>query len=424
MRWLLLIIFCATVSTRAVTLFATNSLQEAITAAREGDTIIVQGPAVFRENIIIEKSLRLLGTNSPVLDGGMEGTVLLIKAPGVIATGLLVRNSGANLAGFDSAIRVESSGTTIANCRLENHGFGIFIRGADNTQVRDNTITGSDIPSTSTPGNGIHLWKTKGNQVARNIIRGKRDGIYLSYADKNLITGNSVEQSRFGIHYMYSHYNTLQSNSLSGNTVGATLMFARHCQVEGNRVQNNKRHGILLKQFESSVLKSNYISGHNRGLFVQQAAQDRFEDNVIAHNDIGLYLSSGSEQNVFVGNSFVKNVDQVWQPPDEVERGRQADNAFFERGTGNFWSDYTGADRNHDGLGDTPYHETDLYGYLLDRHPEARVFALSPAAALLRKGEELLPLINVAGVSDLFPLITPAKKNLYELPAKAISPGQ
>jgi nitrous oxidase accessory protein len=241
----------------------------------------------------------------------------------------------------------------------------------------------------------------------RNTIREKRDGIYLSYADKNLIAGNTVENSRFGIHYMYSHSNTLLSNSLSGNTVGATLMFARHCRVEANRVIANKRHGILLKQMENSEVIGNYISGHNRGLFVQQAAQDRFENNTIVQNDMGLYLSGGSEQNVFVGNCFVDNVDQVWQPPDEMDRGRRAANAFFEKGHGNFWSDYTGADRNHDGLGDTPYHETDLYGFILDRHPEARLFALSPAVAVLRKGEELLPLINFSGVTDLFPLMKP-----------------
>jgi len=68
--------------------------------------------------------------------------------------------------------------------------------------------------------------------------------------------------------------------------------------------------------------------------------------------------------------------------------------------------DYTGSDRNHDGIGDTPYHETDVYGYIVDRHPEARVFALSPAVTLLRKGEELMPLLDTTGVTDLAPLMS------------------
>ena len=99
--------------------------------------------------------------------------------------------------------------------------------------------------------------------------------------------------------------------------------------------------------------------------------------------------------------------EQVWQPPFETAQGRQGPNSFTENGRGNYWSDYTGSDRNHDGIGDTPYHETDVFGYLVDRHPEARVFALSPAVALLRKGEELLPLLDTTGVTDSAPLMTP-----------------
>jgi nitrous oxidase accessory protein len=147
------------------------------------------------------------------------------------------------------------------------------------------------------------------------------------------------------------------------------------------------------------------VAGQNRGFFVQQANQNRFEGNIIATNDIGLYLSNVSEQNVFVGNAFIRNADQVWQPPFETEQGRKGPNAFCEKGRGNYWSDYAGNDRNHDGIGDTPYHETDAFGYIVDRHPEARVFALSPAVALLRKSEELMPLLDTTGVMDLAPLM-------------------
>jgi parallel beta-helix repeat protein len=164
---------------------------------------------------------------------------------------------------------------------------------------------------------------------------------------------------------------------------------------------------MVLKQVDNSRITRNVVAGQNRGFFVQQANQNRFEGNVIATNDIGLYLSNISEENVFVGNAFIRNTDQVWQPPFESEQGRKGPNAFSENGCGNYWSDYTGSDRNRDGIGDTPYHETDVYGYIVDRHPDARVFALSPALALLRKGEELMPLLDTTGVTDLAPLMNP-----------------
>jgi hypothetical protein len=177
--------------------------------------------------------------------------------------------------------------------------------------------------------------------------------------------------------------------------------------VAGNSVIANRRHGMVLKQLDNSRVAHNLVVGHNRGFFVQQANQNRFEGNIVATNDIGLHLSGGSEKTVFVGNAFIRNADQVWLPAFETQPGRKASNAFFEKNHGNYWSDYTGTDRNQDGIGDTPYHETALFGYLVDRQPEARVFALSPAVALLRKGEELMPLLETIGVTDRAPLMSP-----------------
>ena len=264
-------------------------------------------------------------------------------------------------------------------------------------------------------GNGIHLWKTQRNDILGNTIHDKRDGMYFSYADDNLIAGNHVWDTRFGIHYMYSHQNRLLTNSLTHNAIGATLMFSRQSLVEGNFISANHRHGMVLKQVDNSRILNNIVVGQNRGFFIQQANQNHFEGNVVTTNDIGLYISNCSEQNVFVGNAFIRNTAQVWQPPFETEQGRNGPNTFSENGRGNYWSDYTGSDRNHDGIGDTPYHQTDTVGYIMDRHPEARVFALSPAVALLRKGEELMPLLDTDGVTDIAPLMNPLSVGVKRL---------
>jgi nitrous oxidase accessory protein len=406
--------FVLAIASHGATIVATDSIQRALNEARDGDTILLQGPRVFREHVVIDKPIRLVGTNSPTLDAGGTGTTLTIQSNDVEIRGLNIRNSGKDLAGFDSAVMIFGSRANVHDCDIQNDGFGIYIRGANECVVQNNKIFGTTNVISTARGNGIHLWKTKKNLISGNTIRQKRDGIYLSYADDNILRSNRVEESRFGIHYMYSHRNQLLANTLTANSVGATLMFARNCVVEGNQVFANRRHGMLFKQVESSRISRNYISGQNRGLFVQQADKDRFEENVIEKNDIGVYLSGGSEQNIFVGNAFVQNTDQIWQPPDEVELGRRAANAFYENGRGNFWSDYTGVAARGDGIGDTPYHETDAFGYIVDRHPEARVFALSPAVALLRKSEEILPLIETTGVTDLFPLMKPRSSRREE----------
>lgn len=361
---------------------------------------------MFHEHLIVRKSIRLVGINSPVVDGGGVGTPLIIAATNVEVCGLTIRNSGDNLAEFDCAVLIVAPQAQVRHCRIESDAFGIYVRGVNDCVIENNELAGDpEIPSAQR-GNGVHLWKTRGDRILGNVIHDKRDGIYLSYADNSVIAGNRVSDTRFGIHYMYSHQNRLLTNSLTRNAVGAALMFSRQLVVEGNIAVANRRHGMVLKQLDSSKILRNVVAGENRGFFVQQANQNRFEGNVIATNDIGLYLSSGSEQNVFVGNAFIRNTDQIWQPPFETKQGRKGPNAFTENGRGNFWSDYTGNDRNSDGIGDTPYHETDVYGYIVDRHPAARVLAMSPAVALLRKGEELMPLLDTTGVTDLAPLMT------------------
>lgn len=384
-----------------------DSITEAVRQARPGDTVLVPGPVVYHEHVVIEKSIRLLGTNLPVINADGTGSVLTITAPGCEAAGLRLEDSGHDLAGFDSGVMIRAPGVTVRNCDINVDAFGVYLRGINECLIEGNRISGATNLASSARGNGIHLWNSRHNRIVANWIHHKRDGMYFSYADDNLIADNRVWDTRFGIHYMYSHQNRLLTNCLSGNAVGATLMFSRQSVVQGNLITANRRHGIVLKQVDNSQIIGNVICGQNRGFFVQQANQNRFAGNLVATNDIGLYLSNASEQNVFAGNAFVRNAKQVWQPPFETQQGRQGSNLFTEQGRGNFWSDYTGIDRNHDGIGDTPYHETDVFGFIVDRHPEARVLALSPAVALLRQGEQLLPLLDTTGVTDIAPLITP-----------------
>ncbi|MGP8233806.1 MAG: nitrous oxide reductase family maturation protein NosD [Limisphaerales bacterium] len=410
MKLALTILLLAPIVASAATVPVTTSISCAISEARDGDTVLVTGPGVFHEHVVITKSIHLAGTNSPIIDSDNSGTTLMVAAPDAEVTGLTVRNSGRDLARFDAGVMIRCRHAIVRDCRIQNDAFGIYIHGGGDCVVEQNEIVGSTNVAPSARGNGIHLWNTRHNRIVGNTIHDKRDGMYFSYADDNLIAINRVYDTRFGIHYMYSHQNRLLTNSLNHNTIGATLMFSRQSLVEGNMAFANRRYGMVFKQVDNSRIINNTVAGQNRGFFIQQANQNRFEGNTIATNDIGVYLSNCSEQNVFVGNAFIRNTEQVWQPPFETEQGRNGPNAFSEGSRGNYWSDYTGEDRNQDGIGDTPYHQTDVFGYIVDKHPDARILALSPALALIRKGEEMMPLLDTEGVTDFAPLMRPVSK--------------
>src|SRR5262249_26341885 len=156
-----------------------------LTSASEGDTVLVEGPRTFKEHIVVTSTVHLIGTNTPVIDGEGIGTPLTLGAAGASASGLVVRNSGHDLTKLDSGIRLNADGVSVRDCRVENDGFGIYLRGVNNCQIERNEVLGSGSVTASVCGNGIHLWKAQRNRIVGNTVRRKRDGLYFSYADYN-----------------------------------------------------------------------------------------------------------------------------------------------------------------------------------------------------------------------------------------------
>ncbi len=94
------------------------TIQAAVNAALPGDTIVI-GPGTYYENVIVDKSISLIGenfdaadprNNTTILDGG-GGTVISVKSgitPGPSFTGLVIRN-GLDGILVRSAISLENS---------------------------------------------------------------------------------------------------------------------------------------------------------------------------------------------------------------------------------------------------------------------------------------------------------------------------
>ena len=74
--------------------------------------------------------------------------------------------------------------------------------------------------------------------------------------------------------------------------------------------------------------------------------------------------------------------------------GELVQNDWAVDGRGNYWSDYTGYDADHDGVGDIPYAAKSLYENLMDTHPELRLFQLSPAADALDLAAKAFPIFQ------------------------------
>lgn len=124
-----------------------SEIQKAIDNSSAGDTIEVYG-GVYSENIVIHKSLSLIGVDSgdgrPLVDAGGSGSVISITADDVTVSGFNITGSGGCGCG-NAGIKVESSNDTIKSNVIYKNKYGIYI---DSTST-NNTFISNDLLNNS-----------------------------------------------------------------------------------------------------------------------------------------------------------------------------------------------------------------------------------------------------------------------------------
>ena len=378
-----------------------RTLQDAIAAARPGDTI--RAPAgVHHGPLHIDRPIVLIGDDGAVLDGGGRGTVVHVTANHVEIRGLTIRGSGRSLDHDDAAIKLDGcDGCRVLDNRIEAALHGVYLLRATRTTIADNVIQGDAGRGEARRGNGIHLYHSAGNRIERNRIRAVRDGIYFSFADWNDVVANRVTGVRYGLHYMYSNDNRFTGNEFRRNAAGAAIMFSNRISFRDNTFADHtgyRAYGILLQTATRVTAEGNRIVGNRVGLHLDNALDNRIVGNAIAHNGIGIDLLSSAEGNVFAGNAIAGNRVAV-----RPARGG-GENAWAEAGRGNWWGDPSVYDLDGDGVGDRPYRAGDPFASLAQARPALEAFTGTLAARALAWAERAFPVFGLPTVVDPAPL--------------------
>ncbi|MEM2824164.1 MAG: NosD domain-containing protein, partial [Thermofilaceae archaeon] len=137
----------------------------------------------------------------------------------------------------------------------------------------------------------------------------------------------------------------IKNNTITNNEYGIHLFDSDDNEIIGNVIKNSIR-GIDLWGSDGNTITGNTITNNNDGISLQGSKDNVILGNKIANNKNGMYLNESSNNDIFL-NSFIGNRQHVYSK-DSV-------NFWNDGSRGNFWSDYTGEDRNNDGIGDVPY---------------------------------------------------------------------
>jgi nitrous oxidase accessory protein len=204
-----------------------KTLKQAIAVAKEKDTIRLS-PGIYKEgNIILTKSITLIGGNS-ILDGVNQFEILTVSGKNIVIKGIQFQNSGYSSMNDYAALKViDATNITIEENKFLNSYFAIHLNNSTFCTVRNNRITGS--PKTEqTTGNGIHLWKCNNALIEANFITGHRDGIYFEFVTHSTIQKNISQQNiRYGLHFMYSNDDVYLSNTFHDNGAGVAVMYSK-----------------------------------------------------------------------------------------------------------------------------------------------------------------------------------------------------
>lgn len=366
---------------------------EAMIDAAEAGAVIQVPAGIYTGNLVIDKPITLEGAGRAVFDAQGEGTVIEIRAEDVVVRGCTVRASASSVTGEPAGIRVLAGSATIEDNVLEDVLFGIDLREAPDSIIRNNTIFGKNLEP-GRRGDGIRLWWSHECVIEDNVVYHVRDMVFW-YSERLSIARNRVVDSRYGLHFMYSHDTTLADNDLESNSVGIYLMYSNHIRLVANTMSNNRGasgYGIGLKDCDDIVVESNALLANRVGVYVDNSPSSvdstgLFEGNLFAFNEIGFVATPNTHDNVFTDNTFVENEEQV----GVHGRGDLGNNTFSRDGVGNYWSNYAGFDLDNDGIGDLAYEPRSLFSSMLTHEPNLRLFVHSPAQQAIELAARVMP---------------------------------
>lgn len=376
-----------------------SSIKEALFLADHGDSVIVRG-GIFRENnLIIDKTIHLIGEDHPVIDGEFRHHLLTVIADYVLITGMVFQNSGVSYIQENAAIKLDEvkQGRIIANRFIDNF-FAIYLAKSEQCQIIDNDIR-SSARRESAAGNGIHLWYCKSITIEKNRIQGHRDGIYFEFVEDGTIIGNSSERNlRYGLHFMFSNNCRYRSNIFRENGAGVAVMYTQHVLMENNYFENNwgpAAYGLLLKDISDSQIRRNHFIKNTVGIYAEGSNRNHIHENSFEGNGWAIRLMANCLENTFSANSFVKNSFDV------ATNSRQNFNQF----NGNYWSRYQGYDLDRDGVGDIPYRPVRLFSIIAERQQPAIILLHSFFIDLLEIAEAVFPILTPETLIDEQPLM-------------------
>jgi parallel beta-helix repeat protein len=361
--------------------------------ASDNDTVFVQ-TGMYCEHVVVNKSILLIGggSSTTIIDGEGTGSVIYVSSDDVTIAGFTVQNSGRLINGTvpDAGISASHvSDLNVSGNLLTDNYVGVFVRPSRYTWFTNNVIAhnhiGIDVNNQSThnviSGNSlkennvsIHVYYADFNTFFENNLTNSPVGIIIRYSYNNAFNENEIRNGLNGMILNDADFNNISKNAISELEYGIQLKaYADHNFICENSITNCSYAGIDLDEYVCyNSLSNNTIGSSEVGMDISNwsvnntisrnsltanlvsmhfwyANLNRIFENNITSNYAGAVILH-SQSNRFYHNTFLNNTKHANISKDYTN--------FWDNGYpsgGNYWSNYTGVDSDHDGIGDTEH---------------------------------------------------------------------
>lgn len=309
-------------------------------------------PGYYSGPAVITRPITINGHGKVTIDAEGDGSVLSIEANNTTIRGLHLTNSGHSFDSTDAGILLKADNTLIENNIIDNTLFGFHLQGANDNTIRNNKITSKET-SLSLRGDGLRMWNSHDNLIENNNFIKVRD-IYITNSLTNRFIGNRISHSRIGFELVFSHENEIIANSISNNTTGLMVIYSSDLLIKQNHISHLRSFaGAAMAFKESNMVKvvDNEILHCAVGVSTNSPLDPEniltIKNNHFIYNDVALYFYGEKGGHIIHDNHFQANLLDVQASLPRA--------SFYNNWQNNHWDLYEGFDRNHDGVGDTPY---------------------------------------------------------------------
>jgi F-box protein 11 len=306
------------------------TIAAAIAAAQPGDRILVR-PGLYREKLVIDKPIEILGVGSAseIVVQARDTDAVLFKANIGRIANLTMRQLGE---GEWAAINITQGRLDLDGCDISSQGLAcVAIRGGADPRLRRNVIHRGTQAGVFVADDGL------GTLEDNDIFGNGWAGVIINSGANPTLRRNTIHDGMQGGVVVGNGLGTLEDNDIFGNAFsGVEITDGGKPILRRNTIRDGQQNGVLVQKDGEGTLEDNDIFGNaTTGVLVRRAGNPTLRSNRVNSNEMwGVWISDNG-RGLFEDNDLTGNRRGSWRiAKDSKANVRRVRNRQRARRTG------------------------------------------------------------------------------------------